>query len=258
MQPAVLGALNIGHRGAAGLEPENTLRAFGRATVEGADAVELDLRLTRDEHLVVLHDATVDRTTDGSGPAAGMTLEELKRLDAGLGERVPTFEEVLEVTDLPIYAELKEVEAAGALAICIRERGLAGRVTPISFQPEALRRIKRSLPQLAVGLVISGTLSDPTSALRVGAALVSPEAAYLNAALVESCRQAGLRVTAWTVNEPEEMQRMIGMEVDGIVTDRPDLLAGLEKQHPQRGEPNTYEALQDRGPLEDASQQEGE
>jgi glycerophosphoryl diester phosphodiesterase len=228
VQSAALGASNIGHRGAAGLEPENTLRSFSRATVEGADAVELDLRLTRDDHLVVLHDAMVDRTTDGSGPAAEMTLEELKRLDAGLGERVPTFEEILEVTDLPIYAELKVVEAAGPLAACIRKRGLAGRVTPISFQPEALRRIKQSLPDLAVGLVVSGTLSDPTSALRVGAALVSPEAAHLNAASVESCRQAGLRVTAWTVNEPEEMRRMIRMKVHGIVTDRPDLLAGLE------------------------------
>jgi glycerophosphoryl diester phosphodiesterase len=227
IQPAVLGALNIGHRGAAGLEPENTLRSFTRATVEGADAVELDLRLTRDDRLVVLHDATVDRTTDGSGSAAEMTLEEIKRLDAGLGERVPTFEEVLEVTDLPIYAELKVVEAAGPLAACIRERGLAGRVTPISFRSEALHRIKQPLPDLAVGLVVSGTLSDPTGALRVGAALVSTEAAYLNAAFVESCRQADLRVTAWTVNEPEEMQRMIQMKLDGIVTDRPDLLARL-------------------------------
>ena len=227
IQPAVLGALNIGHRGAAGLEPENTLRSFTRATVEGADAVELDLRLTRDDRLVVLHDATVDRTTDGSGSAAKMTLEEIKRLDAGLGERVPTFEEVLEVTDLPIYAELKVVDAAGPLAACIRERGLAGRVTPISFRSEALHRIKQPLPDLAVGLVVSGTLSDPTGALRVGAALVSTEAAYLNAAFVESCRQADLRVTAWTVNEPEEMQRMIQMKLDGIVTDRPDLLARL-------------------------------
>ena len=228
IQPAVLGALNIGHRGASGLEPENTLRSFTRATVEGADAVELDLRLTRDDRLVVLHDATVDRTTDGSGSAAKMTLEEIKRLDAGLGERVPTFEEVLEVTDLPIYAELKVVEAAGPLAACIRERGLAGRVTPISFRSEALHRIKQPLPDLAVGFVVSGTLSDPTGALRVGAALVSTEAAYLNAAFVESCRQADLRVTAWTVNEPEEMQRMIRMKLDGIVTDRPDLLARLE------------------------------
>jgi glycerophosphoryl diester phosphodiesterase len=220
--------LNIGHRGIAGLEPENTLRSFRRAAMEGADAVELDLRLTRDERLVVLHDATVNRTTDGSGPVAEMTLEELERLNAGMGERVPTFEKVLEVTDLPIYAELKVIEAAGPLVAFIRERGLFERVIPISFQPEALRRIKQFLPDLPVGLVLSGASSDPICALDVGATLVSPEAAHLNPALVETCRRVGLRVTTWTVNEPEEMRRMIKLEVDGIVTDRADLLAGLE------------------------------
>jgi glycerophosphoryl diester phosphodiesterase len=223
----VLEALNIGHRGAAGLEPENTLRSFRRAATEGADAVELDLRLTRDKRLVVMHDATVNRTTNGSGPVAEMTLNDLKRLDAGVGERVPTFEQVLEVTDLPIYAELKVVGAAEPLAAFIRQRGLAEQVTPISFQPEALCQIKQSLPRLPVGLVLSGALYDSTSALGVGAALVSPEAVHLNAALVESCRRVGLRVTTWTVNEPEEMRRILELGVDGIVTDRPDLLASL-------------------------------
>lgn len=223
----MLGVLNIGHRGAAGLEPENTLRSFRRAAAEGADAVELDLRLTRDKHLVVMHDATVNRTTNGSGSVAQMTLNDLKQLDAGVGERVPTFEQVLEVTDLPIYAELKVVGAAGPLTAFIRHRKLAEQVIPISFQPEALFQIRQSLPRLPVGLVLSGPLSDPITALRVGAALVSPEAVHLNAALVESCRREGLRVTTWTVNEPEEMRRVLKLGVDGIVTDRPDLLASL-------------------------------
>lgn len=150
--------MNIGHRGAAGLEPENTLRSFRRAAAEGADAVELDLRLTRDKHLVVMHDATVNRTTNGSGSVAQMTLNDLKQLDAGVGERVPTFEQVLEVTDLPIYAELKVVGAAGPLTAFIRHRKLAEQVIPISFQPEALFQIRQSLPRLPVGLVLSGTL----------------------------------------------------------------------------------------------------
>lgn len=223
----MLGVLNIGHRGAAGLEPENTLRSFRRAAAEGADAVELDLRLTRDKRLVVMHDATVNRTTNGSGSVAEMTLNDLKRLDAGVGERVPTFEQVLEVTDLTIYAELKVVGAAGPLAAFLRHRKLAERVIPISFQPEALSQIRQSLPRLPVGLVLSGPLPDSTSALRVGADLVSPEAVHLDAALVESCRREGLRVTTWTVNEPEEMRRVLKLGVDGIVTDRPDLLASL-------------------------------
>jgi glycerophosphoryl diester phosphodiesterase len=189
--------------------------------------VELDLRLTRDKHLVVMHDATVNRTTNSSGSVAQMTLNDLKQLDAGVGERVPTFEQVLEVTDLPIYAELKVVGAAGPLTAFIRHRKLAEQVIPISFQPEALFQIRQSLPRLPVGLVLSGPLSDSITALRVGAALVSPEAVHLNAALVESCRREGLRVTTWTVNEPEEMRRVLKLGVDGIVTDRPDLLASL-------------------------------
>ncbi len=89
---------NIGHRGAAGLEPEDTLRSFRRAMEEGADVLEMDLRLTRDGHLVVLHDYTVDRTTNGTGPVHGLTLAEVQRLDGGLGEKVPTFREVLGAT----------------------------------------------------------------------------------------------------------------------------------------------------------------
>src|SRR5918998_111367 len=202
--------LNVGHRGAAGLKPENTLRSFRRAAVEGADAIELDLRLTRDGHLVVLHDADVDRTTNGSGPVAEMTLNELKRLDAGLGERVPTFEEVLEATGLPIHAELKVVEAAGPLTASILERGLAGRVVHISFHPEALRQTRLSPPNLPVGLLLRGTAPNPAAEARsVDATYVSLEAAYLDEETIEHCQQAGLRVTTWTVNEPEEMRRVL-------------------------------------------------
>jgi glycerophosphoryl diester phosphodiesterase len=218
---------NIGHRGAASLEPENTLRSFRRAAAEGADAIELDLRLTRDGCLVILHDADVNRTTNGSGSVASMTLDEIKRLDAGLGERIPSFEEVLEATELPIHAELKTVETAEPLAALIRERRLAARVTPISFDLGALRRVKLSLPDLPVGLILSCASHSIVEARSVNAFQVSPRAAYLDAAKVEGYRRAGFRVTTWTVNEPEEMRRVLGLGVDGIVTDRPDLLSGV-------------------------------
>ena len=226
---------NIGHRGAASLEPENILRSFRRAAAEGADAIELDLRLTRDGRLVVLHDATVDRTTDGSGPVASMRLDEIKHLDAGLGERIPAFEEVLEATELPMHAELKTVEAAEPLAALIRERRLAGRVTPISFAPEALRRVKLSLPDLPVGLILSGGSPGLAEARSVDASLVSPQATYLDTAMIEGYRRAGLRVTTWTVNEPEEMRHVLGLGVDGIVTDRPDLSSALMIREPIPG-----------------------
>jgi len=219
---------NIGHRGAAGLEPENTLRSFHRAAEEGADALELDLRVTRDGHLVVLHDPTVDRTTNGTGPVHEMTLADVQQLDAGLGEKVSTFGEVLEATTLPIHAELKVAEAAEPLASGILEGSVAGRITLISFHPEALRRVKRVLPDQPVGLILSGAPPDDAERARsLDADLVSLEAEYLSAEAVERCRRAALKVTAWTVNEPEQMQRVVELGVDGIATDRPDLLAGI-------------------------------
>jgi len=218
---------NIGHRGAAGLEPENTLRSFRRAAAEGADAVELDLRLTRDGRLVVMHDATVDRTTSGTGEVARMALEELRETDAGLGERVPTFEEVVEAVGLPIYAEIKAVEAARPLAALVEHLGLEGRVVPIAFLPEALSEVRRALPGLPLGLILPGAPPDAAELARASDVhLVSVEASSLRVEAVEACRRAHLRVTAWTVNEPEEMKRLLRLDLDGIVTDRPDLLAG--------------------------------
>jgi glycerophosphoryl diester phosphodiesterase len=108
-----LNFLTIGHRGIMGVEPENTLRSFIAAQQAGLDLIELDLHLSKDGALVVMHDADVDRTTDGSGPIAEKTLAELRVLDAGRGERVPVFEEVLDAVTAPLQAEIKDVAAAG-------------------------------------------------------------------------------------------------------------------------------------------------
>lgn len=218
---------NIGHRGAAGLEPENTLRSFHRAALEGADALELDLRVTRDGHLVALHDPTVDRTTDGTGPVRLSTLAEVRELDGGMGERIPTFEEVLGATTIPIHAELKVVEAVEPLTELISGQDIE-RVTPISFDIDALHRLRRLLPDLPVGLIFSGAPPDAAErAQSVGASLASLEAAHLSEEAVERCRQLGLKVTVWTVNEPRQMRQALQLGVDGIVTDRPDLLAEI-------------------------------
>lgn len=221
---------NIGHRGAAGLEPENTHRSFRRAAEEGADALELDLRVTRDGYLIVMHDPTLDRTTDGTGLVNESTLAGIQRLDAGLGERVPTFREVLEATTLPIHAELKVAEAAEALVDVILEQSISRRITLISFDPEALRRLKRILPDQPVGLILSGAPPDAAERARaLDTDLVSLEAEYLNAEAVERCRRADLKITTWTVNAPEQMRRVLELGVDGVATDRPDLLAGITK-----------------------------
>ncbi len=212
----------------AGLEPENTLRSFRRAAQEGADAIELDLRVSRDRYLVVMHDPTVDRTTDGTGPVSGMALNDLKDLDAGLGERIPTFEEALEATDLPIHAELKEAGAVEPLAKLVWRRGAAERIMAISFDLETLSRVRASLPDLPVGLILPGVPPEGIEQARsVDAGMISFEAAYLSAEIVERCREVGLDTAAWTVNDPGQMRRIIGLGVDFVTTDRPDLLTGI-------------------------------
>lgn len=204
------------------------MRSFRRAITEGADALELDLRLTRDGNIVVLHDPTLGRTTDGLGPVREFTLASLRQFDAGLGERVPTFAEVIAGTHLPIHAEIKASEAAEPLAKAIREIGVAERVTPICFDLEALRRVKRILPDQKVGLIcVDVSRKVIESASSTGVEFISVQASRLNSAKVEQIRQSGLKVITWTVNEPRLMRRLIKFPVDGIVTDRPDLLSSL-------------------------------
>lgn len=227
---------NIGHRGAAALEPENTLRSFRRAEAEGADALELDLRVTRDDQLVVLHDPSLDRTTNGTGLVSGMMLEDLRQLDAGMGERIPTLEEVLEATTLPIHAELRVAEAAGLLAEFILTRRLVGFVTPISFHPGILGAVKTALPGSPTGLIFSDVPPDAADRARyIGATLASLQSNRLSKKVVERCRRFGLEITAWTVNDPEEMRRVLDLGLDGVVTDRPDLLTRLQKPRPPEG-----------------------
>lgn len=227
---------NIGHRGAAALEPENTLRSFRRAEDEGADILELDLRVTCNGHLVALHDPSLDRTTDGTGLVSDTMLDDLRQLDAGMGERIPTLEEVLGTTTLPIHAELKVAEAVSVLTEFIRRRRLVGFVTPISFHPGMLREVKTALPDSPTGLIFSGVPPDAADRARsVGATLASLQSNHVNAKVVERCRRFGLKTTAWTVNDPEEMRRVLGLGLDGVVTDRPDLLTRVKKPHCPEG-----------------------
>ncbi len=216
----------IGHRGVMGVEPENTLRSFLRAEREGLDGIELDLHLSRDGALVVMHDTTVDRTTDGSGPIAGFTLAELRELDAGQGERVPVFEEVLEAVGptLPIQAEIKDVAAARVLAKVLRERDLLDRVSVLSFHDEALAEIRGLLPEVRTVLVAGGTGADfPDRAHAVGAKLVSLELGKMSLESVGHCQDAGLDVMAWTVNTPRDLALARALGLVGAVTDVPEM-----------------------------------
>ncbi|MER5339123.1 glycerophosphodiester phosphodiesterase [Streptomyces mirabilis] len=216
--------LTIGHRGVMGVEPENTLRSFMAAQHAGLDLIELDLHLSKDGALVVMHDADVDRTTDGSGPIAEMTLAELRALDAGHGERVPVFEEVLDTIRAPLQAEIKDTAAARALAEVMHRRDLVGRVEVSSFHDEAIAEITRLVPGVRTALIASRYGVDVVDrAVEVGAATVCLNIRRLTLEVVEHARKADLRIIGWVVNTQDHLRLVRALELDGATTDYPQI-----------------------------------
>jgi glycerophosphoryl diester phosphodiesterase len=207
-----------------GVEPENTLRSFVAAEHAGLDVVELDLHLSKDGALVVMHDADVDRTTDGSGPIADHTLAELRALDAGRGERVPVFEEVLEAVSVPLQAEIKDVQAARALAEVMHARDLVERVEVSSFHDEAVAEIARLVPGVRTALIGSRYGLDIVDrAVAVGAATVCLNIRRLTLEIVEHARSRDLRIIGWVVNTPDHLRLVRALELDGATTDDPEI-----------------------------------
>ncbi|MER6923581.1 glycerophosphodiester phosphodiesterase [Streptomyces spiralis] len=216
--------LTIGHRGVMGVEPENTLRSFVAAQQAGLDAIELDLHLSKDGALVVMHDADVERTTDGSGPIADKTLAELRALDAGKGERIPVFEEVLDAVRAPLQAEIKDAAAARALAEVMHRRDLVSRVEVLSFHDEAIAEIARLVPGVRTALVADHYGKEVVErALAVGAATLVLNIRRLTLEIVEHARAADLRIIGWVVNTLAQLRFVRALELDGATTDFPEI-----------------------------------
>ncbi|MEV7390396.1 MULTISPECIES: glycerophosphodiester phosphodiesterase family protein [unclassified Streptomyces] len=216
--------LTIGHRGVMGVEPENTLRSFVAAQQAGLDLIELDLHLSKDGALVVMHDAEVDRTTDGTGPIAEKTLEELRTLDAGRGERVPVFEEVLDAVRTPLQAEIKDVAAARALAEVMQRRDLVSRVEVSSFHDEAVAEIARLVPGVRTALIASRYGPDVVErAQEAGATTLCLNIRRLTLEVVEQARKADLRVIGWVVNTQDQLRLVRALQLDGATTDYPEI-----------------------------------
>ena len=224
-----------GHRGAAGLEPENTIRSFQRALDLGVDAIELDVHLTKDQHLVVMHDATVDRTTDGSGAVCSLTLRDIRQLDAGLGESVPTLQEVIDLVAQKaiLQIELKGLGVEHKVAQTITVNHLINNVTVTSFRHNMVKTIKNLNPQISTGILFLGLPIDaPHLAHDAQADAVHPHVNYIDPQLVENCHNHGLSVRVWNTDDPSQMQEMIDLNVDAIGSNRPDLLLKLLNRLP--------------------------
>ncbi len=227
----------IGHRGAMGLEPENTLRSFRRAVAEGADAIELDLRVSRDGHLVILHDGDVSRTTDGIGDVADLTLAELKDFAAGEGESIPTFDEVLDAVDIPIQAEIKAFAAARAAVDTIRDRNLLDRVTVTSFSVDVIADTRDYFSGVRTGLISSRAPQDFLDKAReLGVDVLCLGLAHLDAEFVDECGRQGLEVIGWPANDADRLLHALRMGLAGVTSDFPGLLRSSLTDIPEVGE----------------------
>lgn len=216
-----------GHRGALGSEPENTLRSFRRAVLDGCDEIELDLRVTADGELVVLHDATVDRTTNGTGAVAELPFSVLRSLDAGLGELVPTWSETVEAIPVRFQAEVKAPEAVPLLAMSLKDSALADRTLVTSSAPDILLAIRGLLPSVETGLIIARTppVADILTRAKTAAATWALcGIADLTPDAVATLHTHNLRVTAWPVPDTAVYAQALLLAVDGITTDHPGRL----------------------------------
>jgi glycerophosphoryl diester phosphodiesterase len=209
------------------MEPENTLRSFRRALAVGVAAVELDVQLTKDGRLAVIHDETLDRTTNGRGPVKNFSLAELQQLDAGQGEPIPSLEEVFDLVKgkAHLVVELKQPEAASALLRFFREHQAFEFATIISFWHPALKALKEQESRLTTGVLMVGCPADPVGlaqAARANALIL--QYAYVTPKLVAAAHSHGLLVYVWNIDDIETLQPYLVMNLDGIGSNRPDVL----------------------------------
>ena len=218
--------LKIGHRGARAYEPENTLRGFKKAIELGVNAVELDVRKTKDDKVVVIHDAKVDKTTSGKGSVSKLTLDEIKQLVTEKGEKVPTLEEALDFLDrkVKIIIELKITGFEEEVLRQIRERGLENNVVIVSFIEEALGKVREIDETVETGLIYVRHKNPIKAALDLKASYLLPLYRFTHTADVKRAHDNCLKVIVWTINNPEEVPQYIKKGVDGIASDRPDIL----------------------------------
>ncbi len=219
-----------GHRGAAKLEPENTLLSMQKAIDLGVDQIEIDVHLTRDQHLVVIHDVTVDRTTDGDGAIADFTLAEVKQLDAGKGERIPTLQEVIDLVrgKVILQIELKGPGTAEPVIEAVKQNNLENGVLLTSFVHDRLREARQLNPNLRLGALWATPPPDACEqAIDMGAEAIHIQHLNIDADLVQKAHAHGLQIRAWNPDTIEEIQRVMDFGVDAIGSNRPDLLIAI-------------------------------
>jgi glycerophosphoryl diester phosphodiesterase len=216
----------MGHRGAAALEPENTLLSIERAMDIGVDAVEIDVHLSKDKELVVIHDATVDRTTNGTGPVSSYTVQEIKRLDAGKGEAIPTLQEVIDFIDrrVMLVIELKEEGTERFVVDLIIQNNLFDKACVISFWHRLVKTVKEMDSRIKTGVLLVGSPVDACIATQAYADALVMKYSFVDREFVKIAHEKGLKVFIWNIDDQDLLKPYVDMGVDAIGANDPRVL----------------------------------
>ncbi|MGC8670005.1 MAG: glycerophosphodiester phosphodiesterase [Candidatus Micrarchaeia archaeon] len=221
--------LKIGHRGAGGSAPENTLKSFAEAIKDGANAVEIDVRQTKDKKLVIFHNEKLDKLTGQKGYVSDFTLEQIKQLNIE-GESIPTFGEAIDFIDSKvekILVEIKEPGTESEIIKAIKAKKLEDRVIIISFHADALKKVRALDSHIETGFIYA-SYSDPIGiAKELGVSYLLPLYRFTHSKDIDRAHENNLKIIVWTVNTKKEMEDFIKKGVDGIATDYPSILAKL-------------------------------
>lgn len=226
----------IGHRGAKGRAPENTIFSFKEAIAAKADFIEFDVQLSKDNVPVIIHDATVDRTSPAKGLVSSYTLSELKSFDFGIGEKIPTLTEVMDVAErhCKVNIEIKNIDALDLVVKEVKKRIASGAWTKNDFLisyfgVKALIIFKMKMPKIKTS-VLSERLPYISAlvARLIGCSFLGIEDKKCSRGLVVFSHLIGLKINVWTVDEPAEITRFKEMGVDGLIGDFPDLIKDFD------------------------------
>lgn len=227
----------IGHRGAAGHAPENTLLSMDTALRLGVDAIEIDVQLHPSGELLLLHDLTLDRTSNGRGLFSGLSLDALRKLDAGRGQQIPTLEEALDLIEarVTLNIELKSWNGTAlAVAQVLREHVAAGWPAELfavsSFHLPELYEFKQAAPEIAIGVLYCGVpLEWAGLAAELDAESLNLSSEFVDERLIADAHARGLKVNVYTVNEPAEIAQLHDIGVDGVFSDYPDRVLSFNR-----------------------------
>ena len=216
----------MGHRGAAALEPENTLLSIARAIEIGVDAVEIDVHLTKDREVVVIHDATVDRTTNGTGPVNSFTVQEIKRLNAGKGQAIPTLQDVIDLIDMRVklIIELKQEGTEKSVVDLIARNNLYDNAYVISFWHRLVKTVKEMDSSIKTGVLFVGCPVDTCVATQASADVLVMKYSFVNKEFVKSAHQDDIKVFIWNIDDRDVLIPYADMGVDCIGSNDPRVL----------------------------------